>query len=170
MREHFIYRHFFARILVVKEGREPLPCWDLCGMNIPEGQLLKHQQTQRYERNMQIQWQRRDIAIASRYADAYFSLTREEDAECVEGVETFKYLGRMLDRSDDNWTEVHNNIRKAHWVWGRLGKMLWKEGAEPRVYAIFIGSRSRQYYFLGRRPGFCRRRCTGIWRGYTWDY
>ena len=29
MRENFMYRHLFARIAVVKEGREPLLCCDL---------------------------------------------------------------------------------------------------------------------------------------------
>ena len=27
----------------------------------------------------------------------------EDEAECIEGVGIFKYLGRLMDRSDDNW-------------------------------------------------------------------
>ena len=49
----------------------------------------------------------------------------------------FKYLGRMMDRSDDNWPEVLQNIRKARQVWGWLGKMLQREGAEPNVSEKF---------------------------------
>ena len=45
MREHFMYRHSFARIAVVQEGREPLPHCDLCGMFMLERRLLKHHQT-----------------------------------------------------------------------------------------------------------------------------
>ena len=45
IREIFMYRHFFARVAVVQEGRETLRCYDMCGMHISEGRLLKHQQT-----------------------------------------------------------------------------------------------------------------------------
>ena len=60
-----------------------------------------------------MQWQRKDAAIASRFEGATFSLTGKEDVECIEGVETFKYLGRILDRLDDNWPEVIWNVGKA---------------------------------------------------------
>ena len=42
-----------------------------------------------------MRWRRRDIAIASRCEDATFSLAGEEDVERIEGVDTFKYLGRI---------------------------------------------------------------------------
>ena len=58
-----------------------------------------------------------------------FSLTGEDDTECIEGVETFKYLGRILDQSDDDWPAVLWNVGKARRVWNLLGKMLWMEGA-----------------------------------------
>ena len=60
-----------------------------------------------------MQWRRRDVEIASRCAEASFSLTGEDEAECIEGVETFKYLGRMMDRSDDNCLEIQRNVRKV---------------------------------------------------------
>ena len=66
-----------------------------------------------------------------------FSLTGEDGAECIEGVERFKYLGRILDWSDYNWAEVLRNVGKACRVWNRLGKLLRREGAKPRVFAMF---------------------------------
>ena len=42
-------------------------------------------------------WQRRDVAIAIRCAEASFGITREDKAWFVESVEIFKYLGGMLD-------------------------------------------------------------------------
>ena len=53
--------------------------------------------------------------------------------EIIDGVETFKYLGRMLDRSDDYWSEVLWNFIKARQVCSRIGKLLWREGANPLV-------------------------------------
>ena len=67
--------------------------------------------------------------IASRCAEAYFSLTGHNKAECIEGVINFKYLGQMLDRSDDDWMAVLRNVGKARRVWIRMGKMLRREGA-----------------------------------------
>ena len=49
----------------------------------------------------------------------------------------FKYLGCSLERSYDNWNAVLRNIWKARQVWGRLGKMLHREGVEPDVLAKF---------------------------------
>ena len=66
-----------------------------------------------------------------------FSLTGEEDAYCIEGVETFKYLGRIFDRSDDNWPAVLWNVGKACRVWDRLGKLLRREGVDAQVSAMF---------------------------------
>ena len=64
------------------------------------------------------------MAIADRCSEANFILTGEEESEFIEGVELFKYLGRLLDRSDDNWPAVLQNIRKLHQVWRWIRKML----------------------------------------------
>ena len=37
----------------------------------------------------------------------------EDEAECIEGVDNFKYLGRILDRSDDDWTAFRQIVNKA---------------------------------------------------------
>ena len=57
--------------------------------------------------------------------------------EYIEGVQAFKYLEWILDRSEDDWPEVLWNFGKDHRVWNRLGKLLRTEGAEPRVSVMF---------------------------------
>ena len=52
-------------------------------------------------------------------------------------METFKYLERMLDRSDKDWTVVRRNVGKAHQVCSRTGKLLMREGTDPHVLAMF---------------------------------
>ena len=42
------------------------------------------------------------MVIAERCLGVAFRLTGEEEAEFIEGVEVFKYLGRMLGRLDNN--------------------------------------------------------------------
>ena len=51
-------------------------------------------------------------------------------------MDTFKSLARMLDWSDNNWPDILGNVGKARRVWIWLGKLLWREGADPRVSAI----------------------------------
>ena len=55
----------------------------------------------------------------------------------VEGVVTFRYLGRPLDQTDDDWPVVRRNIMHVRLVWGRMVTMLQQEGADPRVAAMF---------------------------------
>ena len=47
----------------------------------------------------------------------------------VEEVENFKYLGQTLDQTDDDLPAVMQNIMHARLVWGKLGKILIREGA-----------------------------------------
>ena len=42
------------------------------------------------------------MAIAKMCSEAAFRLTGEEEAEFIEGVEVFKYLGRLLGWLDEN--------------------------------------------------------------------
>ena len=57
--------------------------------------------------------------------------------EMVEGVVQFKYLGRPLDQTDDDWPAVRKNINRAWKVWGILRKILKSEGADIKVSVVF---------------------------------
>ena len=132
-----MFRHLFARMAVVQEGRKPLPHCDRCGMHMPLGQLLKHQQTKWCERNMQMWWRRKGVAIAIQCEGVKFSLTVEDNADFIEGIETFKYLGVILYQSRYDFPAVLRKVEKACRVWNRLRKIIRREGADPRVSAIF---------------------------------
>ena len=61
----------------------------------------------------------------------------DDGEECFEGVDYFKYLGCVLNWSEEDWPEVCHNIRRERQVWGRLGKFLRREGADPIVSEKF---------------------------------
>ena len=65
------------------------------------------------------------------------SLTVEEGKETIEVVALIKYLGRPLEQSDDDFSEVRRNIRKARHFWGRLRVILRRYEAEPITSAVF---------------------------------
>ena len=54
----------------------------------------------------------------------------------MDNVENFKYMGRSLEQTDNDWPDVRRNLMRAWRVWGRLGKMLRREGADPKVAAM----------------------------------
>ena len=47
----------------------------------------------------------------------------------VEGVEQFKYMGWPLDQTDSYWRDICQNNNRLRKVWGRLVKMMKREGA-----------------------------------------
>ena len=100
---------------------------------MPAGWIIKQQSTAHCDKNTQMECQRTDVAIVDKCSEATFRLTRKDEAEFIEGVKVLKYLGRLLDRLEDDWPTVLQNIRKVWQVWGRLGKMLRREGTEPAI-------------------------------------
>ena len=153
--EHFTYRNFLSQIAVVQEGKYLLPICDLCSMCIPVGRLIENQNTQRYDRKTHMWRRRKDVAIARRCEEASFRLTGEDEVECIEGVETFKYLGQILDWPDDDWLEVFRNVSKALQVWRRLGKLLrWEGGGSVSVSNVLSGSGAGGVTIWGRYLGF----------------
>ena len=80
-----------------------------------------------------MRWERQDVTIENKLIEAAFILVGEEGLESVKGVEPIRYMRRLLHRSVDVWLEVLNNIWKARQVWGILGKLLRREGADPFV-------------------------------------
>ena len=52
-------------------------------------------------------------------------------------MESFKYLGCVLHRTDEDWPAVFRNIARARQVWGSLGKFLRREVADPIVATSF---------------------------------
>ena len=55
----------------------------------------------------------------------------------------------MEDQSDNNWSVVLMNIRKVRKVWGRLGKLLRREGADPFVSSKLYCSVVQAVLILG---------------------
>ena len=64
------------------------------------------------------------MAIVNKCTEVVFSLVRKDEAENIEEVDAFNYLGRLLHRSENDWPEVLRNIRMARKVWGNLWKLL----------------------------------------------
>ena len=64
-------------------------------------------------------------------------------------VTEFWYLGIILTNTDDDWPAVAGNLRKARVTWGRLARILGREGAHPKVSRNFYIAVTQQVLLFG---------------------
>ena len=57
--------------------------------------------------------------------------------DVLEWVEVFRYLDRLLSQDDDDIQAVRSQLCKARGTWARIGQVLRRENAPPRVSAKF---------------------------------
>ena len=50
----------------------------------------------------------------------------------------FKYLGRVVTAGYDDFPEVADNIQKVMYSWGRMSRILSREGADLKVSGHFF--------------------------------
>ena len=76
----------------------------------------------------------------------------------MEAVSEFWYLGRLLTATDDDWTAVERNIKKAQRIWGRLAWVLVREGADPKVSRTFYIAVTQQVLLFGAETWVLREK------------
>ena len=67
----------------------------------------------------------------------------------IEAVTEFRYLGRVSTATDDDWPAVAGNIRKARVSWGRLARVLGREGSDPKLLRSFYTDVTQQVLLFG---------------------
>ena len=67
----------------------------------------------------------------------------------LEAVTSFKYLGRILTTGDDDCPAVAGNLGKARKSWGRLKRILRREGADKRVSGNVFKALVQQVLLFG---------------------
>ena len=66
----------------------------------------------------------------------------------MESVKEFRYLGRILTSTDDDWPAVARNLQKARATWGRLARILGRVGADPKVSRNFYIAVTQQVFLF----------------------
>ena len=69
--------------------------------------------------------------------------------EQMRAVTEFRYLGKVLTNTEDDWPALAGNIRKARVSWGRLVRVLGREGADPKVSRSFYTAVTQQVLLFG---------------------
>ena len=114
MRVHFLHRHVHDTVVMMEEGNLPLPRCPRCDLQVPRkarnGRHLRTLQCKkRVERKRRLLAETETRENAERAFHAYGKL--------MEAVSEIRYLGRLLTATDDDWSAVAGNIRKARVSW-----------------------------------------------------
>ena len=80
LHKHFMFHHFRSKVLVFQEGKDPLPCCDLCRIHMSVVRLIHYRKTARYDRNTQMRWRQLYVAIAAKCLEATFNLKVEDES------------------------------------------------------------------------------------------
>ena len=55
----------------------------------------------------------------------------------LENLAMFKYMERVMKAIDYDWSAVVGNLQKTRKIWGRLSRILSREGGDPKVLGHF---------------------------------
>ena len=121
-----VYRHVLDTVVMLEEGKSSHPRCVRCDMKVPRKALNgRHPETVHCEK-----WaERKRRRLAETETRENSERAFKAYGEPMEAVSEFRYLGRLLTATDDDWPEVAGNIKKAPRSWGRMARVLGREGA-----------------------------------------
>ena len=61
----------------------------------------------------------------------------------------FRYLGRIITATDDDWQAVVSKLRKARKKWERMPSILRREGGNARTYGNFFKAVMQEVLIFG---------------------
>ena len=135
LRKHFRLRHLEDTIIIEEEGPLPLPRCNLCGFFSKTASTLRHQGTAECgkfaeKRHQKFQQKRQELA-----REISFNVNGEK----IDKVSEFKYLGRILEETDDDERAANRQLTRAssRARWGRIARILTIDGASPRGMGYF---------------------------------
>jgi hypothetical protein len=133
MRRHFQHRHIKDIIVIEEEGL--LPRCGSCGMFVNPFHLNNELHKQSKMCREGTRWRERDERNLEcmRATRQTFNIQGRQ----IEMVHEFRYLGRPLTANDNDWAALMWNLGKARKRWAMISRVLAREGASPRISAMF---------------------------------
>ena len=134
MRVQFVHRNVHDTVVMLEEGNLPLPRCPRCDLQVSRkalngrhlGTIQCRTETERKQRRLA------EVEMRENLERAFHAYGKP-----MEAVSEFRYFGQLLTATDDDWPAVAGNIRKAWVIWGRLARVLGREGATPKVSRSF---------------------------------
>ena len=110
MRAHFVHRHVHNTVVMLEEGNLPLPRCPRCDLQVPRKALNWHH-LGTFQCKKGVERKRRRLAETETRENAERAF--HAYGKPMEAVSEFRYLGRLLTATDDDWPAVAGNIQKA---------------------------------------------------------
>jgi hypothetical protein len=76
---------------------------------------------------------RKDEQVQKMARDVVF----EVSGTLIENVKEFVYLGRTVEENDQDEPAIQRSLKRARAKWSKIGRILSREGANPRTMATF---------------------------------
>ena len=129
-----MHRHVYDTVVILEEGNLPLPRCPRCDLQVSRRALNgRHLGTNQYRTGAE----RKIRRLAAAEGEAATKRAFNAYGRRLNSVKEFRYLGRVLTATDDDWPAVARNLQKARATWGRLARILGREGADPKVSCNF---------------------------------
>ena len=141
-----MHRYVLDTMVMLEEGNSPHPWCAWCDMQPPRRELNgRHLGTAQCLKGVERKRRRLAEAETRKNSERAF----EAYGAPVESVTEFKYLGRILTATDDDWPEVVGKLGKARKSWGQLSRVLVREGAYQKVLREFYISVTQAVLLFG---------------------
>jgi hypothetical protein len=145
LRRHFRDRHPLDTIIIRDEGAVPLSRCERCLMFVSHTQARLHPQSLECGDGEQRKFQRESIEATRIARTTVF----EVNGKPIETVTCFTYLGRPLSFNGSDWMALAHNLSKARRSWGRISRLLVREGATPKISGLFYQAVVQQVLLFG---------------------
>ena len=143
---HEVHRHVQDTVVMLEEGNSPHPRCARCDIQAPRKALDgRHLGTAQCAKGAERKRRRLSETETRENLDRAFHAYGQP----MEAVSEFRYLGRLLTETDDDWLVVAGNIKKARRSWGRLDRVLGREGEDPKVSRTFYIAVTQQVLHFG---------------------
>ena len=146
MRVHFVHRHVHDTVVMLEEVNFPHPRCSRCDMQVPRKALNgRHLGTAQCAKGAERKRRRLAETEPRDNLERAFSAYGQP----METVTEFRYLGRLLVALENNWLAVAGNIKKVQRRWGRLARVLVREGEYTKVSRTFYIAMTQQVLPFG---------------------
>ena len=119
MRVHFVHQPVHDTVVILEEGNLPLPRCPRCDLQVSRKALNgRHLETNQCRTVAERKLRR--LAAAEITSEKAFHAYGKK----IRAVTEFRYLGRVMTNTDNDWPAVEGNLRKARVTWGKLARIL----------------------------------------------
>ena len=107
MRVHFVHRHVLNTVVMLEEGNSPHPRCARCDTQVPRKALNgRHLGTAQCAKGLERNIRRMAETETRENPEQAFKAYGEP----MEAVSEFRYLGRLLTATDNDWPEVSGRV------------------------------------------------------------